>query len=112
MSRRIAAKKGQLGGFVDKWTDVPVDVLHEVCHLAVQKPDVFADHLAVSELDMTEKPKTDIPADTVRHIMHIWILRRGSKATLDWLLQALDKMKLLGALEGILDQQLRDLEIH
>lgn len=110
MSRRNAAKTGQLDGFVYKWTDIPVDVMREVCRLAAQKPYVFADLLAVSELDVMEKPTTDVPAHTVRHIMRIWIEREGPKATLDWLLQTLEKMGLLRALEGTLLLKLRELQ--
>lgn len=94
---------------MNNWTDIPVGVLHEVCRLAALKPYEFGDHLRVRQLDVMDAPKTDIPSESMRHIINIWMQREGTEATLDWLLQALDKMGMLYALEGKLKQEMQEI---
>lgn len=96
--RRSAAAR--LGGFWDQWTDIPVDILHQVCGLVADRPYPFADYLGVSNIDILGKRKAETPVELTRQIMEIWVAREGTEATLEVLFVALERMKLLRALEA------------
>lgn len=102
--RRTSAAR--FGGFWLQWSDIPIGVLHEVCRLAAERPEVFADHLLVTMTDIEEKHKAETAAKLVRQIMEIWVRRDGKNATMDVLFTVLDSMKLLGALVASLKPQL------
>ena len=77
--------------------------------MAGHRPSALGAYLGVTEEDLTTKPKTDIPSETVHNIIDIWIGREGREACLEKLLQAMDNIGRLGELKGKLEQTVHDL---
>ena len=72
--------------------------------MAGQRPSALGAYLGVTEEDLTTKPKTDIPSETVRNIIDLWIGREGKKACLEKLLHAMDNIGRQGELKEKLDK--------
>lgn len=95
-----------MGGFWEGWSQIPVEVFHQVCGVGAVKPHRLAELLEVSRLDLMKKPEAETPMQAVRQIIEIWMSKQREDATLETLFAALEHMQLLTSLKRTLERHI------